>query len=72
MQTHHKFPDYWSAGMLLLKVFFTSGLSLSVFSTKRPSLLSVVQFNCTAKGLSSRSSLRSLSHTNRNYDEVKQ
>lgn len=40
----------------------TSKLSLSFLSTKRPSLfLSVVQFNCTTKGLSSRSSLRSYS-----------
>ncbi len=37
----------------------TSTPSLSFLSTKRPSLLSVVQFNCTTKGLSCRSSWRS-------------
>lgn len=37
----------------------TSELSLSLLSTKRPSLLSFVQFSCTTRGLSSRSTLRS-------------
>lgn len=60
-ETVHERGENEAARLQLNAQSVTSELFLSLLSTKRPSLLSFVQFNCTTRGLSSRSTLRSYS-----------
>lgn len=60
-ETVHERGENEASRLQLNAQSVTSELFLSLLSTKRPSLLSFVQFNCTTRGLSSRSTLRSYS-----------